>query len=108
IHILMKKVFAIALGFLLYGTACTKVDGTSTSEPAGQVMQQKTWRMTGFYDDGVDRLANFTGFAFTFHENGTVTAYKNGDEYVGTWATTTTRAIADSSEVEGIRFTFDN
>lgn len=104
----MKKIVAIALSAIFFATACSKVDGDATNDTAGVVMQKDTWRMTGYYDDGVDRLANFTGFAFTFKENGEVLAYRDGKEYLGAWQTTTTRSIADSSEVEGLKFTFDN
>lgn len=104
----MKRLLGIAFGLIFLATGCSKVDGESTNDAAGVVMQQKTWRMTGYYDDGVDRLANFTGYAFTFRENGEVLAYRDGREFKGIWATTTTRSFADSSEVEGLTFQFDN
>ncbi len=104
----MKKILAIVFGFSLFASACSKVDGDSTNDVAGVVMQKQTWRMTGYYDDGVDRLASFTGYAFTFKENGEVLAVRDRESHTGTWRTTTTRSITDSSEVEGIEFSFDN
>lgn len=106
----LKKVILIVatFGMLIGINACKKVDGESTSEPVGKIMQKDTWRMTGYYDDGVDRLANFTGYAFTFNENGTVSAIKDGEVFNGSWAGTQVFSLADSSQVEGFKFEFEN
>ena len=85
----MKKLIILALGATFLAVSCQKVDGESTDKKAGEILQQKNWRMTGYYDDGNDRLVNFTGYSFTFNADGTVVAICNDERFEGTWKDTT-------------------
>ena len=84
----MKKLILAVLGILLFATACNKMDGKSTGEPAGKVLQNKTWRMTGYYEEEVDRLIYFTGYAFTFKDDGSIFAKRDSVEVYGSYKDT--------------------
>lgn len=104
----MKYLSLSACFGMLMSISCSKVDGVTSSESADKLLQKQTWRITGFYDDGYDRTADFTGYAFTFSDNGTLTLHKNGIYYTGAWVMTTTTSTTDSTEVEAIRFEFED
>jgi hypothetical protein len=104
----MRKLLVITTLAMIGLSACKKVDGEPTEQEAGIIMQKDSWRMTGYYDDGVDKLVNFTGYAFYFNADGTVRAFRNGTEHMGTWATTQVYSIADSVLTEGLKLQFDN
>lgn len=104
----MKKLLVLVTIALIGLNACKKVEGESTDQEAGVIMQKDSWRMTGYYDDGVDKLVNFTGYAFYFNADGTVRAFRNGTEHFGTWTTTQVYALGDSTLVEGMKLQFEN
>lgn len=102
----MKKLIILALGAAFMAVGCQKVDGESTDKKAGEILQQKNWRMTGYYDDGNDKLVSFTGYSFTFNADGTVRAIRDGKELVGTWKDTTYTDTVNTSP--SLKLQFDN
>ena len=44
-----------------------------------------TWRITLFTDSGNDETGDFSGYSFTFGDNGVLTATKAGSSKTGTW-----------------------
>jgi hypothetical protein len=55
-----------------------------------------TWRITNYVDSGVVKTNNFSGFNFTFSQNGTLTAVGNGLTTSGTWSVTDRNSNDDS------------
>ncbi len=47
--------------------------------------QSGTWRITRFVDSGIDETANFTGYNFTFNNNGVLSATNGINNYEGSW-----------------------
>jgi len=47
-----------------------------------------TWRITSFIDSGTNETSDFTGYNFTFNENGTLTASNGTDTVTGSWSVT--------------------
>ena len=44
------------------------------------------WRVTLFTDSGNDETSDFSGYSFTFGNNGVLTATKAGSSKTGTWS----------------------
>lgn len=96
---IMKKKIGIILGLIvmtcllsLYG--CTKSDNAtdvtnnSTAEQVANVAKSGTWTVTYFYDTDQDETGNFSGFSFTFNEDGTIVAVNGSTTVTGTWSIT--------------------
>ncbi|MFT3748847.1 MAG: lipocalin family protein [Agriterribacter sp.] len=45
-----------------------------------------TWRLTLFTDSGNDETADFTGYSFTFGNDGSLTVSKSGSTKTGSWS----------------------
>lgn len=45
------------------------------------------WRVSNFVEDGIDQTHHFSSYAFTFSENGTVSATNGTNTVTGTWTT---------------------
>jgi hypothetical protein len=66
--------------------SCTKSENSIVIDTSSTI-QQGQWKVTLYNDSGTDETHHFTGFAFTFNANGSVTAVKNTTTVNGTWAT---------------------
>lgn len=81
------KISTLAVSFLLLLSSCTsRLDDNSNT---AQVATSGTWKVTLFTDSGNDETSDFTGYTFTFNDNGTVSAVKNGTTQSGTWSVNT-------------------
>ena len=60
--------------------------------------QTGTWRITEFVDSGKDETNHFTGFNFTFGNDGTLTANNGSVTYTGTWNMTDSNSNDDSQD----------
>ncbi|MCS6917642.1 MAG: hypothetical protein RMK52_07535 [Chitinophagales bacterium] len=81
----MNRLLAVLMVAALFG-ACKKDDDGSAGE-VSQTVQNGQWRITKFIEDSVDHTSYFTGYVFTFNENGTVTATNGSNTVSGTWGT---------------------
>jgi hypothetical protein len=77
----------ILLAGLFIATSCGKDDEEIRTQIENNITQG-TWRITNFDDSNVDKTDNFTGFNFTFGDNGTLTATNGVLTYTGTWSIT--------------------
>lgn len=91
------------LPLLAFFASCSKKK--DTSDPASIILQEKTWRMTTYFDDGIDHLSNFTGYAFTFNADNTISAVKNGVTEHGIWKDSVI-IDGDSVKVEALYMRF--
>jgi hypothetical protein len=62
---------------------------SNLSPNTSQTVSSGTWRVTLFTDSGNDETSDFTGFTFTFSDNGSVNAVKNGLTKNGAWSVNT-------------------
>ena len=89
----MKRIsFLILAGFM--AMACSGDDDASRDNVNGNAtavrnnLKSGTWRITGFTEDGNDETNHFSGYNFSFAENGTVTASNGTNTYNGSWSVT--------------------
>ena len=59
------------------------------------VVVDGTWKVTLFTDSGNDETADFSGYIFTFSNNGMVTATRSGASQNGTWSTSSNKFNID-------------
>lgn len=71
--------------FVLALSACKKDNNSSTTSTISNIVQQGSWRITLYNDNGTDKTNHFTGYAFTFNSNGTLLAVKSSSTVNGTW-----------------------
>ncbi len=91
----MKNNFVFVLcSFFIAGMliSCNS-DDDSNSNNNSTIVQLETsiksgaWRVSSFVEDGNNQTHHFTGYAFTFSENGTVSATNGTNTVSGTWTT---------------------
>jgi hypothetical protein len=63
------------------------------------------WVITYFFDTDSDETSNYSGYEFTFGENGVLTASNETNTYTGTWSVTDdSNSSDDSSDDDDIDF----
>ena len=75
---------------------------TSVSE-AISVAQSGSWKITYFFDSDQVETDHFTGYTFTFNENGSLEAVNGSSTITGTWSVTDSNSSDDdggSSDVD--------
>ena len=84
IHFFLPALLILSSTFLL--TSCSNGDPAS---PVQNIIENNvksgTWIITSFIDSGKDETDHFTGYAFTFTANGTITASNGSNTMTGTW-----------------------
>jgi hypothetical protein len=79
----------LALVLIISSTACSKSDDSAApadlSSTAKQDIITDTWIVSSYIDKGKNETSNYTGYTFTFSENGTLTANSSGITFTGTW-----------------------
>lgn len=94
----MKKIYQFLTGLSMAGIfvlgSCSKHESKSSAQAvppkaAKTTIQQTTWKVTHYDEDGTDDTRNFEGYAFSFNSNGNVVATQTGNNVQGTWSTST-------------------
>lgn len=80
-------IFYIFLVLSMTLVSCDRNNSVSTS--LSQSASSGSWRLTLFTDNGNDETADFSGYTFTFSNNGTLTVVKNGISKNGSWSVNT-------------------
>ena len=65
--------------------SCKKNADTTPSSTLNSTILQGQWRISFFDDSGNIETNHFTGYAFQFHSNGTVTATNGSQTVNGVW-----------------------
>jgi hypothetical protein len=100
----MKNTLLISTAILFLAlSACTNADDNNSSNPI--VIDQvedgliaTDWKITYFNDSGDDETSDFSGYTFSFEDNGTITATKSNNTYTGTWSITDSNSNDDSPD----------
>ncbi|UMY65616.1 MULTISPECIES: hypothetical protein [unclassified Flavobacterium] len=95
-----KSLFILAfLGLSLSHIACSEDDSVSgpTASGISNIVQDGSWKVTLYSEDGVDQTSNFNGYSFTFGSTMVVTAANSSNSYTGTWLVTDNGADDDSA-----------
>lgn len=78
----MKKLILLA-GIASVAFSCKKAE----LKEINSIMQEGTWSVTKFVEDGVDETSDFDGYSFFFKSKTDVDATINGSTTAGTWKT---------------------
>ena len=54
-----------------------------------ETVENGTWKITYFMDSGVDETSHFSGFDFTFENDGILNSTNGTDSYSGAWSSQT-------------------
>jgi hypothetical protein len=85
----IKKTIQVAFLFLtVLLTACSS-NNEDTNLPSSEIesiAKSGTWRVTKFIDSNTDETNHFSGFNFTFQDNGVLTSSNGSINYQGTWS----------------------
>ena len=100
----MKKLNLLVAGLVCFATlSCSDDDKTSEVDNTNvtaveDAMQTGSWKITSFIEEGNDETAHFTGYNFTFSENGTLRAANGTTTINGTWSVTHSDDSSDDDD----------
>lgn len=77
------KNLAVAICLLIVAIACKK----DSPKKLERTIEEGTWKVELFSEDGVDQTHHFVGYVFDFKEDGSVTASNGSLTITGTWST---------------------
>jgi len=92
----------ITLSFFLIAFSCT-TDETVINDNSAEIKQindmvkSGTWSITSYIDSGNNETNDYTGYNFTFGDNGTLTASNGSNTVNGTWSVTDDSSSDDDS-----------
>ena len=81
---------------MIFLAACTSDDNenSNTNDLSGQITEIEnmagsgSWIIASFIDSGTDETNDFTGYVFTFNQDGTLVANNGTNQVEGTWSIT--------------------
>lgn len=84
----MKMLIFVSLTTLLLLTQCTQetVSPFTDAKQMNAAVTTGSWRITNFVDSGKDQTSQFSGYNFTFNNQGVLTAVKGSSTIIGSWA----------------------
>ena len=85
----MKKIiwlFGILAFITLSSSMCEKEDDSSYNNNVSSLIQNGTWKVTYYNDNGTDETNKFAAYTFSFNSNGSVTAASNSSTVSGSWS----------------------
>jgi hypothetical protein len=96
--ILVSIILASLLGF----SSCKKDDNStlSTITEVSSAVSSGTWRITYFMDSGTNKTNLFTGYAFTFNSNGSISAVNGLTIINGTWSVTNSSDDDNTNDID--------
>lgn len=108
----MKTLFkAILVIFIYTGLAmsCDKDDDNNsqqdtTVQQTQTTAQSGTWKITYFFDSDQVETDHFTGYTFTFNDNGSLVAVNGSTTITGTWSVTDSNSSDDDGGLSDVDF----
>lgn len=82
-------------------SSCSKDDDNQTIDTKTQIeskVSSGTWKVTYFFDSGIDQTNTFSDYTFSFLANGTLTASNSANTYNGTWSISDKNSSDDSAD----------
>lgn len=95
------------LCFSLMSSTCSSDDDNmpnSSVQDAVMVSQSGTWKISSFIDSGQNETNHFTGYTFTFEDDGDVTATNGSNTLTGSWSITNSNSNDDSNDDSDMDF----
>ena len=97
---------------MVWACETTEVPSTGGStvqtEEAQSIAESGNWRITRFIDSGDNETSDFTGYTFTFADNGELIATNGSNTLTGTWSITNSSSSSSSSPDFNIFFPVPN
>lgn len=94
---ILSIILLISVGFL--ALSCDNDDDSNSNNNTTVQLEASiktgNWRVSNFVEDGINQTNHFSGYEFTFSENGTVSATNGTNTVTGTW-TTSSSSSSDS------------
>lgn len=98
-HLKLFPVLLMSMSVLFTLVSCTNDNPANLSPTVVQNnVQAGAWRITSFIDSGKDETSHFSGYTFTFDNNGTITSTNSSVTYSGTWSITDNNSNDDSPD----------
>lgn len=102
----MKNVKTILIvitmvGFGLVQSSCSEDNNLTGNQIQSQIessVASKTWKITFFEDSGKDETDHFSGYSFTFKDDGKITADNGVNHIEGTWKIADNNSSDDSQD----------
>ncbi|MBK6344932.1 MAG: hypothetical protein IPN08_01400 [Bacteroidales bacterium] len=97
------KTFAhmLVTAIIITTTACSKTDDSATTTDLSASVKKEiitdTWVISSYIDKGKNETSNYTGYSFTFSDNGILTANVSGNSFTGTWSIGSDHSGSDDS-----------
>ena len=96
IFIMINRFFIsgfLALGFFLIAFSCSTDDSIITDNTAEinqitNTAKSGTWHISSYIDSGQNETNDYTGYNFSFNDNGVLLASNGSNEIIGTWSIT--------------------
>ena len=97
-----KAVYVVAVTVLTLISFSSCMKESSIADPDLEAvennMEAGTWRITFFEDSGDDETSHFSGYDFTFGEDGTLTADNGTNTVQGSWSISDSNSNDDSPD----------
>lgn len=97
------KTFAhmLVAAIIIATSACSKSDDSASTDDLSATLKKEiitdTWVIGTYIDKGRNETSNYTGYSFTFSNNGILTATVSGTRFTGTWSIGSDHSGSDDS-----------
>lgn len=97
-----RAVYVVAVTFLTLISFSSCMKESNIADPDLEALENNleagTWRITLFEDSGDDETGYFSGYDFTFGEDGTLTADNGTNSVQGSWSISDSNSNDDSPD----------
>ncbi len=95
----MKAILLIFTSLLLFAFTSCEDDSSNTvigtTDDVTNTVQAGEWVITYYYDSDHEETSDYSGYSFTFADDGILTAVKDNATATGTWST-----VSDDSTIK--------
>jgi len=98
LYSIKRSLVLLCLTVLLYSCSNDDTNSSSTNSPdnVAAIVKSGTWKITYYFDTDKEETSNFSGYNFTFANNGVLTATNGTLTQTGTWSITDSNSNDDS------------
>lgn len=98
LYSIKRSLVLLGLTVLLYSCSNDDTNSSTTNSPdnVAAIVKSGTWKITYYFDTDKEETSNFSGYNFTFANNGVLTATNGTLTQTGTWSITDSNSKDDS------------
>lgn len=98
LYSIKRSLVLLGLTVLLYSCSNDDTNSSTTNSPdnVAAIVKSGTWKITYYFDTDKEETSNFSGYNFTFANNGVLTATNGTLTQTGTWSITDSNSNDDS------------